>query len=303
LRTAYLGTSEFAATVLRALVGGKRRPALVVTPPDRPAGRGRRMASPPVAEAARELELELHQTGDVNEPDSVARLRQAAPDAVAVCAFGQLIGEPLLSERTMLNVHPSLIPRWRGAAPIERAIMAGDERTGVTIMRVIEALDSGPIALQREESIAADDSFETLSARLARLGGRLLVDALDRLEGGELALAEQDQAEATYAEKIAPGERRLDPSRPALELDRKVRALNPHIGTHLEIEGGEWLGVGEALALDRGPPEGEIRVEDGRLVLGCAPGGLALELVQPAGGRPMRAEDFLRGHPAPRRAA
>jgi methionyl-tRNA formyltransferase len=302
MRTAYLGTSDFAATVLRALAESRHRPVLVVTPPDRPAGRGRRLASPPTADAARELGLELHQTASVNEAGSVERLRAAGPEAVAVCAFGQLIAEPLLSEYPLLNVHPSLIPRWRGAAPIERAILAGDERTGMTIMRIAEGLDSGPLAMQEELAIGDGEGFETVSARLAELGGRLLTEALDRLEAGELEFSDQDDSAATYAEKIAPEERRLDPARPAAELERVVRALNPHIGTYLELEGGERLGVVEAHAAEEGPAPGEIGVEDGGLILGCAGGGLRLAVVQPPGKRPMPAASFLRGHPAPPRA-
>ena len=303
MRTAYLGTTDFAATVLRALAGGEHRPALVVTPPDSRAGRGRRLVPPPAAVAARELGLDLHQTADVNDSGSVERLREVAPEAVAVCAFGQLIAELLLEEMSMLNVHPSLIPRWRGAAPIERAIMMGDERTGVTIMRVTAELDSGPVALQEELRIGEDEGFERLSARLARMGGRLLGAALVRLERGELELTEQDESAASYAEKIAPEERRLDPARPAIELERKVRAFNPHIGTYVELADGDRLGVRRARAVDDGPAQGEISERDGALLLGCSTGALDLLRLQPPGGRPMEAADFLRGHEIPSRSS
>jgi methionyl-tRNA formyltransferase len=300
LRTAYLGTSDFAATVLRRLADSSHRPALVVTPPDRRQGRGRRLASPPAADAARELGIELHQTQSVNDPDSVAALADAKPEAVAVCAFGQLIGEPLLSDHVMLNVHPSLIPRWRGAAPIERTLMAGDERTGMTIMRVTEGLDSGPVALQEEIEIGPDEDYASLSERLAELGGSLLIDSFDGLERGELRFADQDDEAATYAEKISGDERRLDPSRPAAELARTVRALNPHIGTHLELADGSRLGVRSAHVRGApGPPQGEL-AGNGELVLGCADGALVLEQVQPPGKRPMPAAEFLRGHGVPR---
>jgi methionyl-tRNA formyltransferase len=302
VRAAYLGTSEFAAVVLRRLAESPHRPALVVTPPDRPRGRGRKLTSPPAADAARELGLELHQTGSVNEPASVEALRAVHPEAVGVCAFGQLIKEPLLSELVMLNVHPSLIPRWRGAAPIERAIMAGDERTGATIMRVTAGLDSGPVALREELPIDAGEDYGSLSARLEALGGELLVRSLDRLEAGELEFSEQDEQLATYAEKIAPEERRLDPSRPAVELERVVRALSPHIGAFLELEGGGRLAVRAARPVRDGPGPGEIEARDGQLVLGCSEGALLLERVQAPGGRAMSAADFLRGHPAPGRA-
>lgn len=298
MKTAYLGTSDFAATVLRRLADSPHRPALVVTPPDRRRGRGRKLASPPAAEAARELGIELHQTPSVNEPESVAALAGARPDAVAVCAFGQLIKEPLLSDHTMLNVHPSLIPRWRGAAPIERTLMAGDSRTGMTIMRVTEGLDSGPVAMQEEIAIGPAEGFESLAARLAGLGGKLLVASLDRIERGELALTEQDETLATYAEKISASERRLDPGRPAVELARTVLALNPHVGTHLELADGSRLGVRVARAVDGGPPAGRLE-GNGELVLGCADGALVISEVQPPGGRPMPAAEYLRGHDVP----
>jgi methionyl-tRNA formyltransferase len=303
LRTAYLGTSDFGAVVLRRLARSPHRPGLVVTPPDRRRGRGRRLASPPAAEAARELGLELHQTASVNEPGSIEALRAAEPEAVGVCAFGQLISEPLLSELLMLNVHPSLIPRWRGAAPIERAIMAGDERTGMTIMRVTEGLDSGPVALQEEIGIEPDDDYGTLSGRLAELGGELLVRAFDWLEAGELEFAPQDEELATYAEKIGSEDRQLDPSTPAEELARRIRGLTPHVGAFLALPGGERLGVRAARPVPDGPAPGEIRAGDDELLLGCAAGALMLERVQPPGGKPMVAADFLRGHPAPTRAA
>ncbi|MFL5908018.1 MAG: methionyl-tRNA formyltransferase [Solirubrobacterales bacterium] len=302
MRTAYLGTSEFAAAVLRRLAESPHRPVLVVTPPDRPRGRGRKLASPPAAEAARELELPLHQTADVNAPEPVEAIRAAVPEAIAVCAFGQLIKEPLLSEYTMLNVHPSLVPRWRGAAPIERALMAGDPVTGMTIMRVTEGLDSGPVAVVEEMEIAPDDDHASLSAKLAKLGGELLVRALDQLEAGRLTFSEQDDSRATYAEKISAEERHLRPSRPAAELERTVRALTPHIGAHLQLDGGDWLRVCEARVVSEGPPPGAIEVSGDRLVLGSAEGGLRLDVVQPAGGKPMKAADFLRGHDAPSRA-
>jgi methionyl-tRNA formyltransferase len=302
VRTAYLGTSEFAATVLRRLADSPHRPALVLTPPDSRQGRGRRLAPPPAAVIARELGLDLHQTPDVNSPESLDVIRSARPEAVAVCAFGQLIREPLLSEFLLLNVHPSLIPRWRGAAPIERALMAGDEETGVTIMRVTEGLDSGPVAIAEAVQIAPDDDHDSLSATLAALAGELLVRALDALATGSLEFADQDDSQASYAEKVAPEERHLSPARPATELERTVRALTPHIGTFLELEGGGRLGVRSAHAAPDGPGPGAIEARGDRLVLGSAEGALELDVVQPPGGTPMRAADFLRGHDPPQKA-
>ena len=297
MRTVYLGTSEFAADVLRVLAGSPHAPQLVVSRPDRPRGRGRKLASPPVLAVARELGLDTDQPESVNDEPARERIAAAAPDAVVVCAFGALIKEPLLSAHPMLNVHPSLLPRWRGAAPIERAIMAGDEHTGVCIMRLTEGLDSGPVCLSAQEPITGEDTYGTLAARLATLGGRLLVEALDTSP----PFADQDEAGATYAEKIVAEDRLLSPDRPAVELERVVRALTPHIGAALTGVGpdpSERLGVWGAIAQPPGPGDpdaGTLRL-DGRVpVLGCSPGTLELTTVQPAGRKAMPGDAYLRG--------
>jgi methionyl-tRNA formyltransferase len=272
LRTVYLGTSAFAATVLERLAASEHRPALVVTRPDRPAGRGRRLTAPPVATAAAQLRLEVFQPEAVNDDAARARIAAAEPDVVVVCAFGALIREPLLSDFPMLNVHPSLLPRWRGAAPVERAIMAGDERTGVSIMRLTAGLDSGPVCLAADEEIRPDDDYGTLATRLEELGARLLVRALDE----QPSFVEQDEAGVTYAEKITGEDRTLDPTAPAEVNERIVRALHPHIGARLPLGDGTFLGVRRARVADDGT--------------------LELVEVQPAGGRPMAYADYLRGH-------
>jgi methionyl-tRNA formyltransferase len=298
--TVYLGTSDFAATVLRRLADSPHKPALVLTPPDSRRGRGRQERPPPAAGVAAELGIELLQVENVNEGLALERLRAAKPDAVIVCAFGQLIREPLLSEFSMLNVHPSLLPRWRGAAPIERAIMAGDRRTGVCVMRLAAGLDAGPVALSTELALGPDEDFEALSSTLAALGGDLLVRALDLQVDGTLEFEEQDEEQATYAEKIDPAERRLDPCRPAKELASTVRALTPHIGAYLETAGGERLGVRRARAVDVGVKTGAVKAEWGVLLVGCGRGALRLEVVQPPGGKPMPVDAYLRGHPLPK---
>ena len=275
MRTVYLGTSGFAASVLERLAETPHRPVLVVTRPDRPAGRGRRLTAPPVAGVAKRLGIDLDQPEDVNGPEARARIAAAAPDVVVVCAFGALIKEPLLSDFEMLNVHPSLLPRWRGAAPVERAIMAGDGETGVSIMRVTAGLDSGPVCLAAPERIRPDDTYGTLAARLEVLGADLLARALDERP----ECREQDPDLVTYAEKISGDDRTLDPHAPAEEQERVVRALQPHIGARLPLADGSFLGVRAA------------RVG--------ADGALELLEVQPPGGRPMAYADYVRGH-APR---
>jgi methionyl-tRNA formyltransferase len=300
VRTAYLGTSEFAATVLQRLAASPHRPALVVTPPDRRQGRGRKVSPPPAAVAAGELGLELLQAENVNEETALERVRAAEPEALVVCAFGQLIREPLLSEFPILNVHPSLLPRWRGAAPLERAIMAGDEITGVCVMQLTAGLDSGPVALCEEVPLGPEEDFASLSARLAELGGDLLVRALDLQAEGRLEFVEQDEDGVTYAEKIDSAERRLDPARPAAELAAKVRALTPHVGVYLEAAEGERLGVRKARPVEGDVHTGTLEARDGTLLLGCGEGALQLEVVQPPGGKAMPVDAYLRGHEPPR---
>jgi methionyl-tRNA formyltransferase len=309
LSIVFLGTTDFAASVLERLAARpEHRPSLVLTRPDRPRGRGRRLSSPPVAEHARSLGLALEQPENVNDEETAARIAAVDPAAVVVCAFGALIREPLLSAHLLLNVHPSLLPRWRGAAPLERAIMAGDKRTGVSIMRLTAGLDSGPVWASQSEPIEPTDSYGSLAARLQELSGELLLGALDELAAGRaLEFAEQDEAGVTYAEKIEPSDRLLDPARSAVELERVVRALHPHIGTRAELPDGAILGVHEAalaapelLARDDERELGLVE-RDGRLLLACADGALELLVVRPPGGRPMDAASYLRGHGPPGR--
>ena len=273
---AYLGTSEFAVGVMSGL-----EPDLVVTRPDRPAGRGRRLSSPPVAVAARERGLPLEQ------PDDVHALDLAAFDDVVVCAFGALVKEPLLSHPGLINVHPSLLPRWRGAAPIERAIMAGDAETGVCIMRMVAELDAGPVCLVERAGIGEEDDFGTVSARLQEVAARLLAEYL----GSRPSCREQAGEGMVYAEKISGADRALDPGRTAVENARVVRALSPHIGAKAG-ELGVWrarAAAGEQVAA------GTIAVSEGRVLWGCAGGALELLEVQPPGKRRMLAADYARG--------
>lgn len=271
MRTVYLGTSDFAAAILGRLADTPHRPELVVTRPDRPKGRGRALQSPPVADLARLLGIPLDQPQDVNGPEARERIAAARPDVLIVCAFGALIKQELLDAHEILNVHPSLLPRWRGAAPIERAIMAGDAETGVAIMRLTAGLDSGPVGLLEREPIREDDTYGSLARRLQDLGATLLIRALDDPPVYE----EQVEDGVTYAEKLTAEDRTLDPSAPAAEQVRVVRALSPHVGARLQLPDGSFLGVRDA------------RVgEDGTLEL--------LE-VQPPGKRAMPYADYLRG--------
>jgi methionyl-tRNA formyltransferase len=270
-RTVYLGTSEFAAGVLRQLAEGPYRPTLVVTRPDAKQGRGRKVGPPPVALAARELGIDVDQPASVNDDETRARIAAIRPDAVVLCAFGALVKEPLLTDHDILNVHPSLLPRWRGAAPVERAMMAGDAQTGVSIMRLVAELDAGPVYAHRAEPILPSDDYAALAGRLQDISVDLLTDVLERRPAPE----PQPEHGVTYADKLTADDRTLDLTRPPEENVRIVRALHPHIGARVALPDGSYLGVLEAtIGLD---------------------GSLELVTVLPAGGRPMAYADYLRG--------
>lgn len=249
---------------------------------------------------AESLDIEVFKCGDVNEPEAREKLSSTGAEWASICAFGQLIKEPLLTDLPMLNVHPSLLPRWRGAAPIERAIMAGDKMTGVAVMRLVAGLDSGPVAMVEETEIDGGEDFGTLAARLAKIGGDLLVRALDAAEDDLLEWTEQSEDEVTYAEKITADDRRLDPGDMASRLSDRVRALNPHIGAYLALEDEGRLGVRAVTVLDRpswGP--GSVIGEDGDLLLSCGDRTIRLDVVQPPGKTAMDGGSYLRGYGLP----
>lgn len=296
---AYIGTDAFAAAVLERLVDGGRRPNLVVSRPDSRQGRGRRVAPPPVAELATRLGLELVQPESADDGSLEQALTDAEPDVLALCAYGAIIREPVLSRWTILNLHPSSLPRWRGAAPIERAIMAGDDTTGVSIIRLVEELDAGPVAMAEKVPIGEDDDFESLSAKLIEVGSALLADSLDAFLGGELRFSPQADVGITYAERILAADRLLDPGLPAIVLERTVRALRPHIGARLELPEGEIIGVRRATASPETSEPGLVTACDGELIVGCSEGTLRIGRVIPSGGREMDAADWLRGRRQP----
>ena len=299
MRIVYLGTSQFAVAVLESLAESRHLVELVVTMPDRPKGRGRKVAQPPVAVAAEKLEIPLKQPKSVNSEECRSEIGRVEPDVVCVCAYGGLIKEPLLSDHSMLNVHPSLLPRWRGAAPIERSIMAGDEKTGVTIMRVTAGLDSGPVALQASIDLGQEADCREISAKLERLGGDLLIDAMDAADSGRLELVEQDDDLATYAEKIEAVDRELDFGRSAIDLVNQVRALSPHIGAYALDEHGGRIKVLRAKESDQVLGVGEVLDEEKRIVIGCGKGSIELLEIQAPGKTPTPVDDYLRGNPAP----
>ena len=261
MRLAVAATAPLGADVLERLAS-KHEIAYLLTRPDRPRGRGRRVGPPPAKETAERLGIEVRQ------PERLDAEFDPDEDVVVVAAYGVLIPEAALDRALWLNVHPSLLPRWRGAAPIERTLMAGDRETGVTIHRTTPELDAGPIAAQRAFTVSEDDDFGSVSARAAELAAELLDEVLPKPE-----FTPQPEEGATYAEKIGPADRELDWSRPPQELLSQVRALSPHIGARAELHG-------RPVTIWRG------RVEGDRLV--------PVE-VQPEGRRRMSYDEFLRG--------
>ena len=261
MRLAVAATAPLGADVLERLAA-EHDVAYLLTRPDRPRGRGQRVAPPPAKEAAERLGIEVRQ------PERLEDDFEPELDTVVVAAYGLLIPTPVLDRALWLNVHPSLLPRWRGAAPIERALMAGDEETGVTIIKLVPELDAGPIATQRALALSEEDDFGTVSARAGEAAAELLAEALPKPE-----LRPQPVEGVTYAEKIRPEDRELDWSRPPQELLNRIRALSPHIGARGELRG-------RPLTIWR------ARVEGGELV--------PVE-VQPEGRRRMSYDEFLRG--------
>ncbi len=285
MRTAYIGSSPFAASVLESLAASRHRPALVVTRPPRPRGRGRRLSPTAVAERAGELGIGVLAPERLG--DAAAEIAAASPEVLCLCAYGALVREPILSSYEILNVHPSALPRWRGAAPVERAIMAGDAETGVSIMRLVAELDAGPVCAFEAIAIEPQDDYGSLAARLATIAARLLIASLD----GPRMFTEQS-GEVTYAEKIAPADRILDPARTPTELARVVRALHPHIGARTP----DGLGVQAARPVPTAIAPGQLALRDGRLLFGARDGSLELARVTPPGGREMDGAAYARGH-------
>jgi methionyl-tRNA formyltransferase len=287
VRIAFFGTSAFAAGALERLVREDGiEIAVVVSQPDRPAGRGRKAARPPAATAAAELGLPIRQEERVSE---------APPDveAGAVVAFGQILRPPLLGAYPLFNLHPSLLPRWRGAAPIERALMAGDRETATAVIELVAELDAGPIHGLERFPIAPGDDAGTVAERALDLGVPLLAAALRGETSGRA-----QEGEPTYARRIEAGDRRIDWSRPAAEIADRVRALSPHIGARAELDGlPVTLWRATAIDADRGP--GTVTTDAGRLLIGASPGALDVHELQPAGKRRMTAAEFLRGRQTP----
>jgi methionyl-tRNA formyltransferase len=300
LRIVFAGTPDFAVPPLDALHAAGHELVAAYTQPDRPAGRGRVLAASPVKRRAVDLGIAVEQPSSLRQDDAVARLREYRPDLMVVVAYGLILPQPVLDVPRIgcWNIHASLLPRWRGAAPIQRAILAGDERTGITVMQMDAGLDTGPMLLLRETPIGPRDSGGELHDRLATLGAEAIVATIEQWQAGRLTARPQPAEGATYAAKIRKEEARIDWTRPAAEIDRQVRAFNPWPVAETSWQGRQlriWQAEPEPRGLDlEGARPGWVVESAGtRLVVATGAGALRLTQVQVAGRRAMGAAEFL----------
>ncbi len=294
LRLAFMGTPEFARTGLAALIAAGHDIACVYSQPPRPAGRGQRSRASPVQALAEERGLPVRTPVNLREAAEQAHFADLGLDAAVVAAYGLILPPAILEapRRGCLNIHASLLPRWRGAAPIQRAILAGDHETGITIMQMDEGLDTGPMLLAERLPISPSDTGAMLHDRLAALGARLIVAALEQSATGRLIPTPQPASGATYAAKLRREDGRLDWREPAGDLARRVRALTPWPGAWCELVGKRIKILAAEAVGAEGPPG---RVLDDRLTIACGAGALRLLTVQRPGKAPLGAAEFLRG--------
>ncbi len=302
LRLAFMGTPDFAVPGLSALAAAGHEIAVVYSQPPRPAGRGHKERPSPVQRLAEARGWPVRTPTSLKGAEAAEAFAELALDAAVVAAYGLILPSAILAAPRLgcLNIHASLLPRWRGAAPIQRAILAGDRTTGITIMLMDEGLDTGPTLLQESLPIYPETNAQQLHDALAELGGRLIVEALEDLDNGRLAPQEQTALGVTYAAKVEKEEGRLDWTHPAAELDRRVRAFTPWPGAFFEVlQGGkpERIKVLSAEPLPYGGAPGEVL--DQGPTIGCGAGSLRLWRLQRAGRAAMDAESFLRGFSLP----
>jgi methionyl-tRNA formyltransferase len=292
-----MGTPEFAVPSLLALMNAGHEIAAVVTQPDKPTGRKRILTPPPVKGVALEHGLPVLQPRSARSPEFLTEIRDLAPEAVCYAAYGKILPQAFLDipRYGCLNVHASLLPKYRGAAPIQWAVMNGELFTGATLMRAEAGLDAGPVLLSAQEPILPHDTSGSLSERLSHLGARLLVEAVRRIEAGEARYEPQNDAEATYAPLITPEVAVMDWSRPAEALRNQTRGLNPKPGA-VAVFGDREIKVWEAETVDESGGAGvALRTTDDGPVVGAGKGALLLKEVQPAGARRMTGGEFVRG--------
>ena len=292
MRIVFMGTPDFSVAALDALMEAGHEIAAVYTQPPRPAGRGQKPRPSPVQSRAETLGLTVRSPRSFRDPADIDELAALRADVAVVVAYGLILPQAVLDApaRGCLNIHASLLPRWRGAAPIQRAIMAGDAETGICVMRMEAGLDTGPVLLREAIPIGPSDTAGTLHDALATLGGRLIVEALERLD--KLAPIPQPETGITYAAKINKAEARIDWTRPASEIDRHIRGLSPFPGAWCEMDGVRVKLLLSEVAECEGAPG--TRLENG-LTIACGTGAVRLLRLQRSGKGPLGAADFLRG--------
>ena len=296
MRAVFMGTPDFAVRSL-VLLAERHDVVDVVTQPDRPAGRGRKLRSPPVKRKAEELGLRVYQPRRIRDAQAYERLLQDDPDVIAVVGYGQMIPKRIrdLAPYGCVNVHSSLLPKYRGAAPVNWAIVRGEARTGVTTMRISKAMDAGDIYLSTETSIRPEENASDLNRRLAPLGARLLLRTLDGIEAGTISPAPQDHEAATRAPLLRREDGLIDWSLPARSIFDRLRGFQPWPGVYTYFRGKRLRIWAARVRPECGIPRGHLRVEDGQVVVGCGKGRLALDEVQLAGRKRVSAADFARG--------
>ena len=299
LRVAFAGTPEFAACALEAILAAGHDVPLVLTQPDRPAGRGMKLTPSAVKQLALARGIAVDQPEKLRTDEQRARLAACAPDLLVVAAYGLILPKAVLELPRLgcLNIHASLLPRWRGAAPIHRAIEAGDTETGITIMQMDEGLDTGAMLLRRALPIAADDTTASLHDRLAALGGECIVEALAALQRGELVATPQPAEGVTYAAKIGRAEANIDWTRPAADIERALRAFDPFPGAASSLRDTVvkcWSGK---VVPGSGEPGSVLAVDDQGITIACGRDALRCTVLQRPGSKRLPAGEFLRGFP------
>jgi methionyl-tRNA formyltransferase len=304
MRIVFIGTGEIGVPTLRALLNSEHEVVAVVTQPDKPVGREQRVEPPPIKRAIRNTRIRILQPARIKDPQAIEEIRGFTPDVIVVVAYGQILPRDLLEipRLACLNLHASLLPRWRGAAPIQAAIAAGDCETGMTAMYMDEGLDTGDILLQRNLEILPNDTSGSLHDRLAQVAPETLLESLRLLAAGSAPRIPQDNSRAIYAPKLKREHAQIDWSESAEAIERKIRAYNPWPGAFMKID-RQTLKIFFASVVDLNGQPGEILRSDKDLIVATGKGALSLEEVQLEGKRRMTAAEFLRGHAAIVRAA
>ena len=294
MRIVFAGTPEFAAEHLKALLGTQHQVIAVYTQPDRPAGRGHKLMPSPVKQLAVEHGIPVYQPATLRAPEAQAELAALQPDLMVVVAYGLILPQVVLDTPRLgcINSHASLLPRWRGAAPIQRAVQAGDDESGVTVMQMEAGLDTGPMLLKVSTPIAPSDTGGSLHDRLAALGSQAVIQAVDALAAGTLTGEVQDDSLANYAHKLNKDEARIDWSRPAVELERLVRAFNPWPICHSTLNGEPLKVLAATLGEGSGQPGQILAASKDGLIVACGEGALRLTRLQLPGGKPLNFADL-----------